>query len=107
MQQNTIGGVLQPPRSGATIGDYQFKLIEYVEASDWVAARKLVCTTVPSEDMEQIFRFMYENIHKSPKYAQKDKWEEAIITIADHLYKHTLVADPEINIAAMFIKLSQ
>lgn len=107
MQQNTIGGALQPPKSGATIGDYQFKLIEYVEASDWVAARKLVCTTVPSEDMEQIFRFMYENIHKSPKYAPKDKWEEAIITIADHLYKHTLVADPEINIAAMFIKLSQ
>ena len=78
-----------------------------MEASDWVAARKLVCTAVPSEDMEHIFPLMYENIHKSPKYTPKDKWEEAIITIADHLYKHTLVADPEINIAAMFIKLSQ
>lgn len=107
MQQNTIGGVLQPPRLSAVVGDYQFKMIELLEANDWVGARKLVCTTVPAEDLEQVFRFVYENVHKSPKFTQKDKWEEAIITIAEHLYKHTLVADPEINIAAMFIKLSQ
>lgn len=107
IQQNSRGGVLHHPHTSDAGGDYQFKLIELIEADDWVAARKLLCSSVTADDWESVYRFLYENINKSPKYSNKDAWETAIVTIAEHLYKHTIVADPEINAAAMLIKLSQ
>lgn len=107
LQQNTADGVLQPPPSNEESGDYKFKLLDQISADDWVNARKLVVSTVSSDDWENVYRFLYENINRSPKFKNRDKWDEAIMAIAEHLYKHTLVADPEINAAALFIRLGQ
>lgn len=108
VQQNSHGGMLHPPAGYESGGaEYQFKLMDLIEADDWVGARKLLCSSVTADDWEGVYRYLYENIHKSPKYSKTDAWETAIVTIAEHLYKHTLVADPEINAAAMLIKLSQ
>lgn len=107
LQQNSVGKVLQPPALSGTTGDYKFKLVDLIEADQWTAARKLVCDTVTSDEWDSVYRFLYENLERSAKFKDSDKWEEAIITIAEHLYKHTISADPEINAAACFIKLSQ
>lgn len=107
LQQNTVDGKLQAPKFEGTDGDYKFKLIDLVERDKWLDARKLVCGNVTSDQWEDVYRFLYENISRAPKFQQKDKWEEAIIVIAEHLYKHSIVADPEINAAAMFIRLGQ
>ena len=107
IQQNSRGGVLHRPHTSDAGGDYQFKLIELIEADDWVAARKLLCSSVTADDWESVYRFLYENINKSPKYSNKDAWETAIVTIAEHLYKHTIVADPEICMAACLIQLGK
>lgn len=107
LQQNSDKGMLQPPVLAGESGDYKFKLIELLELNKWVEARKLVCANVTSDEWEGVYRFLYENISRAPKFAQKDKWESAILIIAEHLYKHTIVADPEINAAAMFISLGQ
>lgn len=107
MQGNVTGGVLQEPVLTGTTGDWRFKLIDALEANKWIDARTLVCASVTSDEWEGVYRYLYENISRSPKFSQRDKWEEAIIVIAEHLYKHTIVADPEINAAAMFIRLSQ
>lgn len=107
LQQNTVDGQLQQPVLSGETGDYKFKLIELLEANKWIEARKLVCANVTSDEWEGVYRFLYENLQRSPKFAVKEKWEEAIVVIAEHLYKHTIVADPEINAAAMFIRLGQ
>jgi replication factor C small subunit len=107
MQQNSNFGCLNFPTLDGEVGDYKFKLIELLEKDEWDVARKLVCTSVTSDEWESVYRFLYENINKAPKFKKKDKWEEAIIIVAEHLYKHTIVADPEINAAAMFIRLGQ
>lgn len=107
LQQNTADGVLQAPTTSDVNGDYKFKLLDQISADDWIEARKLVVSTVSADDWENVYRFLYENIHRSPKFKNRDKWDEAIMAIADHLYKHTLVADPEINAAALFIRLGQ
>jgi replication factor C small subunit len=107
LQLNTVKGELQPPVLSGTTGDYKFKLIDLIEANKWIEARKLVCASVTAEEWEGVYRFLYENISRSPKFENKDKWEAAIVVIAEHLYKHTIVADPEINAAAMFISLGQ
>lgn len=107
LQQHTSQGVLKSPSSSEESGDWKFKLIELLETNKWVDARKLVCATVTSDEWENVYRFLYENLNRAPKFSNKEKWEEAIIVIAEHLYKHTIVADPEINAAAMFIRLGQ
>ncbi|TFG94966.1 AAA family ATPase [Candidatus Thorarchaeota archaeon] len=107
LQQNAIEGKLQIPKFEGTSSDYKFKLIDLVERDKWLDARKLVCGNVTSDEWEDVYRFLYENISRAPKFQQKDKWEEAIIVVAEHLYKHSIVADPEINAAAMFIRLGQ
>lgn len=107
LQQNTVNKELQPPTLSGETGDYKFKLIELLETNKWVEARKLVCASVTSDEWDNVYRFLYENISRSPKFTNKEKWEEAILAIAEHLYKNTIVADPEINAAALFIRLGQ
>lgn len=108
LQQNTIDGVLQvPTEQDSSVEDYKFKLLDYIEQDKWVDARKLVCTNVQREEYDDLYRFLYDNIGRSKKFQNKDNWEEAILIISDHMYKHTSHADAEINAAAMFIRLGQ
>lgn len=108
LQQNSVDGQLLSPTSENAEGtDYKIHLLEMIEQDDWEGARKLTCAQVAPEEWEDVYRFLYENIEKSKKFENKDKWESAIVVIAEHLYKHYVYADPEINAAAMFISLSQ
>jgi len=107
LQQNTTDGTLHAPEDEGVVGDYKYKLLNALEANKWHEARKIVCASVTADEWENLFRFMYNNVHRVPSLSQQDKWEEAIIVIAEHLYKHSIVADPEINVAAMFIRLGQ
>lgn len=107
LQQNSHGGSLMVMASEGEAGDYKFELLDMIEKDDWFGARKLTCGEVASEEWEGVYKFLYENLHKAPKYSVQEKWEEGIVIIADHLYKHALVADPEINAAAMYIRLAQ
>ena len=106
-QQNTIDEKLQTPTSSGEAGDYKFELLDLLERDKWFDIRKLLCGSVAAEEWEDVYRFLYENLNKSAKYSNQDKWEAGIVVIADHLYKHSIVADPEINASAMFIRLAQ
>jgi len=107
LQQNTIDGTLHAPSEDGDMGDYKFKMIELLERDNWFDIRKLLCASVPTEEWEDVYRFLYENLHKSAKFTNQEKWEAGIVVIADHLYKHGICADPEINSAAMFIRMAQ
>lgn len=106
LQQNTVNGKLLPITQAAT-SDYKFKLLDLLEAGNWVEMRKLTCSQVSAEEWEDVYRFLYENLNKVPKFKTKETWEAGIVVIADYLDKHGRVADPEINAAAMFIRLGQ
>jgi replication factor C small subunit len=108
IQQNSVDDVLQPPLSNSCEGgDYKFQLLDLIELDDWVGARNVVCSNVVADEWEYVYRFLYQNLHKTPKFSEQSKWESGIVIIADHLYKHGIVADPEINAAALFIRLGQ
>lgn len=109
-QQNSINNTLQPLSlhvNQGEAGDYKFDLITYITRDNWKGVRDLVCGSVSGEEWEEVYRFVYENIHKSAKFKEPQKWEEAIITIAEYLYKHALCADPNINFTACAIRLGQ
>ena len=107
IQQNSIDGVLLDGKSEKEVGDYKFELLDFVGRDMWNEARMAVCGNVAGEEWEDVYKFLYENLNTSPKFDDVNKWEAGIIIIADHLYKHGISADPEINAAAMFIRLSQ
>jgi replication factor C small subunit len=104
-QNSKTGTLIAPKTAGSSEGDYKFKLLDLITANDFRQARKLVCENAQREDYEDLYRFLYENIHKSPKFNTPDKEEAAIVVIASYLYKHALSSDVEINAAAMFIEL--
>jgi DNA polymerase III delta prime subunit len=90
---------------GATAqeADWKFGLLESLQRGDFKSARKLVCESATREEHEDVFRFLYTNIDKL-KVSDKD---HAIVTIAEYLYRHSIVADTEINLAALFIELGR
>jgi replication factor C small subunit len=104
LQQNVYEGALHDPIGMADSGDYKLELLGKIEAGDWHGAREICCGAVVAEEWEDVYRFIYENAHKA--FKDQAKWEAAIVVVAEHLYKHGICADPEINAAAMFISLS-
>lgn len=106
LQQNSIGGVLQNPSATTKAAEYKFELLDMLAAGNWVEARKIVCANLANDEWTEFYRFLYDNLEKVPKFAKQATWEEAIVLVADYAKSHKLVDDPEINAAAMFIKLS-
>lgn len=106
LQQHTIDGMLCEPHAESETGDYKFELLDMMESDDWINIRKLVCANVVSEEWESVYKFLYANLHKCPKFTGT-RWEEGILIVAEHLYKHGICADSEINFAACVIRLGQ
>ncbi len=106
LQKNTHENKLHA-LSDHSDGDYKFQLLDLIERNDWVGARKLTCSNVAAEEWEDVFTFLYENIHRCPTFSQTSKWEEGIVIINDHMIKHTFASDPELNAAALWIRLGQ
>jgi len=108
LQQNTVDNKLTKPNgSEDSAADYQFKMLDLIEAGDLRALRKLICENVQREEYDGVYRFLYENINRAKQFKNNDAYETAIVTIASYLYKNSIVADPEINFAACCIELGK
>ncbi len=107
LQQNSLNGHLLNTASEGESGDYKFELLDLIGTDNWTRARTLTCANVAAEEWEDVYRFLYENLSHSKKFKDTDKWEEGILVLAEFLYKNSIMADPEINAAAMFLRLKQ
>jgi len=107
LQSNSVNGELMVPAGSTTTEDYKFKMLDLLLTGDLRAARELVCKNVGRDEYEDVYRFLYENIDRCEKFSDQNAYESAIVLIANYLYKHALCADPEINLAALFIELGQ
>lgn len=107
LQQYSVGGILSPLVQDAEVGDYKFKMLNLLETGNWDSLRVLLCENVSTEEWEDVYTFLYNNLNKANTFKFKQNWEEGIVIIAEYLYKHAICADPEINFAACIIKLSQ
>jgi DNA polymerase III delta prime subunit len=104
VQMNSLDGTLHTPEQGDTgAADYKIRMVELFKAGKIGEARKLVCGQARPEEMGDIYRWLYDNIEIFGEEALQDK---AILIIKQGLVDHTLVIDPEINLAATLIRLS-
>ena len=104
VQMNSLSGKLHTPEKGDTgEQDYKIEMVELFKKGKISEARKLVCSQARPEEIEDIFRWLYDNVNI---FGDDSKQEKAILIIKQGLVDHTLVSDPEINLAATLIRLS-
>ena len=83
--------------------DYKIAMVELFKAGKINEARKLVCGQARPEEMDDIYRWLYDNV---TIFGDEEKQNKAILIIKQGLVDHTLVIDPEINLAATLIRLA-
>ena len=105
VQMNVQDRSLLKPNEGDTgETDWKLEMVELFKAGKIKEARKLLCGAVRPEEMEEIYRWLYDNIEL---FGDDEKQDTAVLTIKQGLVDHTLVADPEINLAATLIRLAR
>jgi DNA polymerase III delta prime subunit len=106
LQMNTVEGILKKPsETGTGTADYKLAMVDLFKAGKIREARTLLCSQARPEEMEEIFRWMYDNLEL---FAQtEEQKDEAIIAIRKGAANASLVADQEINLSATFTELIQ
>jgi len=105
VQMNSVDGVLVSPQQGDTgEADWKLEMVELFKAGKIQGARKLLCGAVRAEEMEEIYRWLYDNI---TLFGNEEQQDQAVLIIKQGLVDHTLVIDPEINLAATLIRLAR
>jgi replication factor C small subunit len=106
LQMNAVEGKLKTPsESNAGTADYKLAMVDLFKAGKIREARTLLCSQARPEEMEEIFRWMYDNLEL---FAQtEEQKDEAIIAIRKGAANASLVADQEINLSATFTELMQ
>ena len=106
VQQHCQGSKLSGPSSDNVDGlDYKIEMVELFKKGRIQDARKLLCSKARPEEMEEIYRWMYDNLDL---FGSSDEIkDQALLIIKQGLVDHTLIADPEINLAATLVKLAR
>jgi len=106
MQGNSNTGTLSNPKeSDSGTADYKLVVVEMFKQRRIKEARKLLCEQARPEEMDEIFRWMYDNLDLWSK--TDDGQDEAILIIRKGLVNHAVCADAEINLSATIVELSQ
>lgn len=106
LQANSMSGELsKPDANDKSVLDWRLGAVELFKRGHIREARQQICSQATSEDIDSMFRWMYDNL---------DLWsgtpegqDEAIITIRKGLVNHGVCADPEINLSATLVELTQ
>ena len=102
VQQNVVDKkLLSPSANDSGVSDWKLEMVELFKAGKIQEARKLLCGTIRAEEMEDVYRWLYDNIELFPDP------DQAVLIIKKGLVDHTLVVDPEINLAATLIRLAR
>jgi DNA polymerase III delta prime subunit len=101
---STTGTLTSQSSSSINADDYKIKMVELYKQGKVRDARKLICSQVLPEEIEDVYRWLYNNLEL---FGDEDKQEQAILIIKQGLVDHAMVVDPEINLAAVLIKLGR
>jgi replication factor C small subunit len=96
--------LVAPNKADAADMDWKFTMIDLFKTGRIAEARKLLCGKLRAEEMEDMYRWMYDNIQV---FGDDAKQDSALLVIKAGLADHGLVSDPEINLAATLIRLSR
>lgn len=103
MNSNT-GKLTAPDKNDKNAADWRLDMVQLFKKGKINEARKLVCKSARAEEMEEIYRWLYDNLELISE--DENIQDKAILVIKQGLVDHTLVADAEINLAATLIRIA-
>ena len=106
MQMNSISGKLViAEESSNSTSDYKLDAVVLFKQKRYREARKLITDQVRPEEVEDVFRWFYDNLELWSTTMEGQ--DQAIVIIRNGLVNHNLVSDVEINLSATITELSQ
>ena len=106
VQQSVNDSKLSMPNQGDSDSkDWKLDMVQLFKDRKIQEARKLICASARPDEIESIYRWLYDNLDL---FGNDDETKDsALLIIKQGLVDHTLIADPEINIAACLVKLAR
>jgi DNA polymerase III delta prime subunit len=105
LQENSISGLLiNPSSSGQSTQDWKLQAVDLFKQGRILEARKVICSQATTEDMDSVYRWMYDNLELWS--TETEKQDQAIVIIRNALVNVPLIADQEINLSACLIELA-
>lgn len=106
-QMNSTSGKLVSPNGDESTGSQDWKLgvVELFKSGKIKDARTMLCKSARPEEMEDVYRWMYDNLDLWGKSSEQQ--DQAIIIIRQGLVNHSFVADAEINLSATLAELAR
>lgn len=106
LQANSIEGVLQAPgKDDRSVVDWRLEAVQLFRAGKIREARQSICSQATAEEIDDLFRWMYDNLDLWSKTPEGQ--DSAILIIRKGLVNHPVCADPEINLSATLVELTQ
>lgn len=106
LQMNSTDNQLKAPsETGTGTADYKLAMVDLFKHGKIREARTLLAAQARPEEMDEIFRWMYDNLDMWSKTDEGQ--DEAILIIRKGLVNHVSCADAEINLSATLVELSQ
>jgi len=105
VQQSVVENkLIAPNQSDVGESEWKFAMVDLFKAGKINEARKMLCGKLRAEEMEEVYRWLYDNVSI---FGEDEHQQKAILIIKQGLVDHTLISDPEINLSATLIKLGR
>jgi len=104
-QMNSVDEQLTAPNGDeGGVRDWRANVVQLFKQGKIREARVLLCQSARPEEMEDVFRWMYDNLDLWSKDIHKQ--DQAIVIIRQGLVNNSFIADAEINLSATMVELA-
>ena len=104
-RKSAAGALTKPGENDGGAKDWKLDAVSMFKAGRVTDARKLLCSSAAVEDMDSMYRWMYDNLDLWSQTPEGQ--DQAILAIRKGLVNVPLVADQEINLSATLVELTQ
>lgn len=104
VQSNSVDNKLVLQTTATSTQDYRIAVVDLFKSRKIREARKLLCEQARPEEMDEVFRWCYDNLDLWSSTPEGQ--DEAILIIRRGLVNHSMCADAEINLSATLIELT-
>jgi replication factor C small subunit len=105
VQQNSKNGQLMLTEHTGSTNDYMISAVGLIKQGKIREARSLICKQVRSDEIDELISWAYRNLDLWSDTEQGQ--DQAVLIIRKAAVNAGLVADHELNVAAMMVELSQ
>jgi len=105
VQANSVTGKLKPAggQNSTGVKDFRLDAVNMMRQGRIREARQLICDQVRGDDVEEVFRWAYDNLNLWSENTEGQ--DEAILIIRRGLVNHASCSDSEINLSATLTEL--